>query len=71
MGSLTIRIDERLEADLARIAKAKGVTKSEVVRDMLRRFTTSELFELARRELRPFAESEGYLTDEDFFRDFS
>jgi predicted transcriptional regulator len=71
MGSITIRIDDALEADLARIAKAQGRSKSEVVREMLRRYTTSELFELARHELRPFAEAEGYLTDEDFFRDFS
>ena len=71
MGSITVRIDDGMEADLARIAKAKGRTKSELVREMHRRYTSSELFELARHELRPFAEAKGYLTDEDFFRDFS
>lgn len=71
MGSLTIRLDERLEADLERIALQQGRSKSELVRDVLRRYTTAELFELARAELRPFAEREGFISDEDFFREFS
>ena len=71
MGALTIRIDDELEADLEPIAKAQHRSKSELVRDVLRRYATVELFELARDELRPYAEKAGYLTDEDFFRDFS
>lgn len=69
MGTITIRIDDALEADLERIAQAQHRTKSDLVRDVLRRYTTVELFELARQELRPYAERAGYLTDEDFFRD--
>jgi predicted transcriptional regulator len=71
MGTLTIRIDEKLEEDLERIAQAQQRTKSELVRDVLRRYTSVELFGLAREQLRPYAEQAGYLTDEDFFRDFS
>lgn len=71
MGTITIRIDDQLESDLEYIAKAQHRTKSDLVRDVLRRYTTVELFELARQELQPYAERAGYLTDEDFFRDIS
>jgi predicted transcriptional regulator len=71
MASLTIRLDAKLERDIARLAKAQKRTKSEVVRDMLRRYTTLEMFELARNELRPLAEKAGWLTDEDVFREVS
>ena len=71
MAILSVRIDKKLERDLERIAKAKGLTKSQLVRDMLRRMSTLELFELARQELVPHAERIGWLTDEDIFRDIS
>lgn len=71
MSSLTIRIDNQLEQDLQRIAQARHRTKSDVVREMLRRDATRELFELAREGLRPTAIQAGLLTDEDFFDTFS
>ena len=71
MATLTLRIDDQLEADLTRIAEAQHKTKSEVAREMLRRHTNVELLRLARRQLRPYAEKAGYLTDEDIFRDVS
>ena len=37
MSTLTIRIDSKLERDLARLAKAQKKTKSEIAREMLRR----------------------------------
>jgi hypothetical protein len=46
-------------------------TKSDLVRDILRRHTGAELFREARRRMKPYAEKAGYLTDEEFFRDFS
>lgn len=71
MGILNLRIDDRLEADLERIAKARNQTKSEVARQMLRSSLTLAAFEEARRRLVPLGEKAGYLTDEDVFRDFS
>lgn len=71
MASLTIRLDAKLDKDLARLAKAQKRTKSEIARDMLRRNLALEAFEEARRRLVPLAEKAGYLTDEDIFRDFS
>src|SRR5260370_35464830 len=37
MGTLTIRLDDKMERELARLAKLMGRTKSEVARDALRR----------------------------------
>ena len=71
MSTLTIRIDDDLDAELTRLAAAAHRTKSDLVREMLRRETAPAAFDLARRELVPLAERAGYLTDEDIFRDFS
>jgi predicted transcriptional regulator len=71
MTTLTIRLDAELEADLERLAKARHRTKSDLVREVLRRYTTDQLYQEARDRLRPHAEQAGYLTDEDFFREFS
>lgn len=71
MGTLTIRLDSKLERELARIAKKQKRTKSDLAREMLRRRLVVEKFEEARRRIVPLAEKEGYLTDEDVFRDVS
>ncbi len=71
MGTLTIRIDDRLEADLEAAAEREGKTKSELARELLRRYLLVRELDAVRERLRPYAEAAGYLTDEDFFRDFS
>jgi Arc/MetJ-type ribon-helix-helix transcriptional regulator len=48
-----------------------GKTRSELVRDALRRQLALLQFEEARRRLMPYAEAQGFLTDEDVFRDVS
>lgn len=71
MATLTIRLDEKLERALARLAKKSGRTKSEVARDALRRQLLVQEFRQLRQELMPYAEAAGWLTDEDVFRDVS
>lgn len=71
MSSLTIRIDDKLEAGLARMARARQQNKSELARQLLRDSLVLAAFDEARRKLTPLAERAGYLTDEDVFRDFS
>jgi len=70
-STLTIRLDKDLERLLDRLCKRTGQTRSEVVRDALRRELSLRRFEDLRRRVLPFAEARGYLTDEDVMRDIS
>jgi len=71
MAVLTVRVGGELERELNRLSKKLGRTRSEIVRDALRRQLALLRFEAARHRLLPFAEKAGYLTDEDVFRDVS
>ncbi len=70
-SALTIRLDPILERQLARAARRTGLSRSELVRDALRRQLALAQFEDLRRRIMPLAEARGYLTDEDVFRDVS
>ena len=70
-SALTIRLDPELERRLARIARRTGRSRSEVVRDAVRRQLALAEFADLRRRTMPLAEAQGYLTDEDVFRDVS
>ena len=71
MTTLTIRLDDELNKLLTEIAQRQHRSKSELVRDMLRRQLALAAFQEARRQLLPLGERAGYLTDEDVFRDIS
>lgn len=71
MTTLTMRIDEPMDAELARLAKATHRTKSDLAREMLRRQLAIRRFQTLRSKALPHAEAAGYLTDEDVFRDVS
>ena len=66
-GSVTIRLDPRLQRELNRLSRQLGRSRSDVVRDALRRQLTLVRFEQARRGLLPLAEAKGILSDEDVF----
>ena len=70
-GTLTIRVDKDLERVLDRLCKQTGQSRSEIVRDALRRELSLRRFEDLRRRALPFAEARGYLTDEDIVRNVS
>jgi len=67
MATLTIRLDPRLEKQLATLAKATKRQKSEIVREALRRELALARFRALRATSLPLAEAAGYLTDEDVF----
>ncbi len=71
MPSITIRIDDELDRSLTELAKAQHRSKSDLVREMLRREMALAELRLTRKLLKPYADRAGYLSDEDFFRDFS
>lgn len=71
MGTLTIRLDDRLEKELEKLAKKARRPKSEIAREALRRQVAIQRFRQLRKQALPFAEAAGYLSDEDVFRDVS
>ena len=64
-NALTIRLEPDLERLLDRLCRETGRTRSDLVRDALRRQLQLLRFETLRRRVLPFAEARGYLTDED------
>ena len=70
-ATLTIRLDKDLERMLDRLCKRTGQSRSDLVRQAIRREVSLRRFEDLRRRVMPFAEARGYLTDEDVFREIS
>ena len=70
-SALTIRLDPELGRQLDRLAKRSGRSRSDIARDALRRQLAVLQFDEARKQVMPFAEARGYLTDEDVFREIS
>ncbi len=69
--AITVRLDAQLNRLLTRLAKRTGLSRSELVRDALRRQLNVLRFDELRQRIAPFAEARGYLTDEDVYRDIS
>ena len=69
--TITIRLDRKLQRQLDRICKNSGRTRSDVIRDALRRQLALYQFEQLRRQAMPFAEARGYLTDDDIIAEIS
>jgi predicted transcriptional regulator len=67
MSTLTLRLDERLERELARLAAAERRTKSDLVRELLRRHLALQRLSKARASLKRRGQAVGVLTDDDVF----
>ena len=70
-STITIRLDEKLDRELARACAQTGRTRSDIARDALRRLVALLRFERLRTKVLPLAEARGYLTDDDVFRELS
>ena len=66
-NALTIRLDKNLDDLLTKASRRSGRNRSEIVREALRRQLRISQFEALRQRMMPFAETRGYLTDEDVF----
>ena len=66
--AVTIRLDPSLERMLDQVCRATGRSRSDVVREALRRQLFLDLLDEARRQLIPIAEAQGIFTDEDVFK---
>ena len=71
MTTLTIRLPDDLRADLQRLSREQSKPISEIVRESIRRYVAVERFRALRKKVLPFAEAQGFLTDEDVFKAIS
>lgn len=69
--SLTVRIPDSLEKQLEIISRKERISVSDLVRISLRRFLSVRRFRQLRTQILPFAEEQGFLTDEDVFKEIS
>lgn len=65
MSTLTIRVPEALKRELTRFSKQRGQSAGDIVRASLKRYLALERFQALRTATVPFAEAQGFLTDED------
>ena len=70
-ASLTIRMDKELEQLLDESSRRSGQSKKELARQALKRRLTIDSFQQLRKVLLPYGEAQGWLTDEDVFREVS
>ncbi len=68
MNTLTIRLPEDLKDDLQKLSEEKRKPVSDIVRESIRRYVAIEKFRALRKRALPFAEAQGFLTDEDVFK---
>ena len=66
--TITIRLDDRLAEMLDLVLDGTEETKSQIIRDALRRQLSIRLLNQVREELVPRARELGLYTDEDVFR---
>ena len=71
MSTLSIRLDDKLDAELRDLVARTGRGKSTFVRDALRRYLAIARTKHLRDRVAPFAETQGWRTDEDVFKDVS
>lgn len=69
--SITIRLDTALQRQFDRVRRRLKCSRSEIVRNALRRHLALLRFESARQALTPYAKKQGCLMDEDVFREVS
>jgi predicted transcriptional regulator len=71
MDTITIRLPDDLKSDLQKLSREQNKPVSDIVRESIRQYVAVEKFRALRKKALPFAEAQGYLTDEDIFRAIS
>jgi metal-responsive CopG/Arc/MetJ family transcriptional regulator len=69
--AVTVSLPEPLTEELDAISRAEGTSRSEVVREALKRYFALREYRALRAELVIEAESKGIVTDEDVFNQVS
>lgn len=71
MNTLTVRIPTDLRSELRDISREQRKPVSDLVRESIRRYVAIEKFRTLRKKVLPFAEAQGFITDEDVFKAIS
>ena len=71
INTITIRLPDELRSDLQKLSQEQRKPVSDLVRESVRRYVAVEKFRALRKKALPFAEAQGFLTDEDVFRAIS
>jgi predicted transcriptional regulator len=66
--TLSIRISQEMRKELESLSKVEKRPLSDLVRESLREFLVVRKFRRLRKRTLPFAEAQGFLTDEDIFK---
>ena len=69
--TVAVSLPADLTAQLDAAAEEEGASRSELVRDAVRRYLALRQFQKVRDSILPFAEGAGFTTDEDVFRSMS
>ena len=70
-STITIKLPDKLEKELEAVLKSERTSKDKIIKDALSRYLSVKQFQLLRKKVLPFAESQGLLTDEDVFKAIS
>ncbi|MDD5483508.1 MAG: CopG family transcriptional regulator [Kiritimatiellae bacterium] len=71
MNTLTVRIPNDLRSKLRNISQEQRKPVSDLVRESIRRYVAIEKFRTLRKKVLPFAEAQGFITDDDVFKAIS
>ena len=71
MTTLTIRLPDGLKADLQNMSRDQKRALSDLVRESIQRYVAVERFRALRKNVLPFAEAQGLVTDDDVFKTIS
>ena len=71
MSTLTIRLPEPLKREIESLARRQNRSAGEIVRESLTRYLAVERFRALRARTLPFAEAQGFLSDDDVFQALS
>jgi metal-responsive CopG/Arc/MetJ family transcriptional regulator len=69
--TITVKLSKKIQKELDVVTRTEKVTRSEFIKEALTRYIAVKRFHQLKKQVLPFAEAEGLLTDEDIFKAIS
>ncbi len=70
-ATITISLPEEIRDELDELSKSEGLSRSDLVRQALQDYLFIRKFRRLRRQTLPYAQAQGFFTDEDIFEEIS